>query len=206
MKGTRMDQTPEKMQAALAKKIAAEMKAILADYYTDEVLNCEPKFEDGSPMWKVEAQDGPFHQKTYPHFRFTYYCPKPDQDRTMANDMVMENFGYCWKALSCARQFLRTPDMPYLYDAMVFCWGKVRDIALLIPLATRGEKHGEDQRKRRQGKPSSDTYDKDRNERIRAFYQRIVAENGDYGAKKRTAREFNLSDKQISRIVGNNRT
>lgn len=59
----------------------------------------------------------------------------------------------------------------------------------------------DDHRMRRLDKPSSDPYDKDRNARIRAFYKRVVKEDGKRGAIKKAANEFGLSTKQISRIL-----
>lgn len=62
------------------------------------------------------------------------------------------------------------------------------------------------QKSRRQDRPGIDegiTADAERNDRIRAAY---VRSNGERGTIKRLAIDFNLSEKQISRIVKDMRT
>ena len=54
------------------------------------------------------------------------------------------------------------------------------------------------QAKRRQGKPSSDPYDTGRNDRMRKYHNRL---KGCPGAVKQTSIEFELSERQTSRIV-----
>lgn len=62
-----------------------------------------------------------------------------------------------------------------------------------------------DKAARRAGKPASDPYDSGRNERIRAFHARLIA-GGARDANKQTAEEFELTARQVSRIVKPNRT
>ena len=57
------------------------------------------------------------------------------------------------------------------------------------------------QAKKRQDKPASDHYDTDRNKRIRDYYAAAVEAGGKYGAKKATAGKFDLTDRQVARIV-----
>lgn len=73
--------------------------------------------------------------------------------------------------------------------------------AFLHPLALKGRRHGTVQAKRRKGKPArSDEYDPDRNARIQNRHARLVAA-GRHDATQETANEFNLSKRQVSRIV-----
>jgi len=62
-----------------------------------------------------------------------------------------------------------------------------------------------DHAKRRADKPTSDPYDSDRNKRLRAFYARLIAD-GARDANQQTADEFDLSARQVSRIVKPKRT
>lgn len=78
---------------------------------------------------------------------------------------------------------------------LAYSLGRLTSLAKIYGIDT------DDHRMRRLGKPSSDPYDKDRNARIRGFYERVVKEYGKRGAIKETANEFNLSTKQISRIL-----
>ncbi|MBD5801316.1 hypothetical protein AZOA_07290 [Azoarcus sp. Aa7] len=57
---------------------------------------------------------------------------------------------------------------------------------------------------RRRDKPLADPYDASRNNRLRAFHARLVAE-GHSDATKLTAEEFELSDRQVRNIIGNSR-
>lgn len=62
-----------------------------------------------------------------------------------------------------------------------------------------------DQAARRAGKPTSDPYDRGRNERLCAFHAKLIA-GGATDANQQTADEFNLSARQVSRIVKPKRT
>lgn len=71
----------------------------------------------------------------------------------------------------------------------------------IVPEANLGLQTRQTQRERRQGKPaSSDDYDPDRNERIRRHHARLVAD-GRHDATTQTATEFDLSPRQVSRIL-----
>lgn len=71
-------------------------------------------------------------------------------------------------------------------------------LAMLLDVYEFDEK---DHAKRRKGKPSNDPDDTGRDSRIRDFHSKWIKSNGSYGAIKQTAREFDLSEKQISRIL-----
>jgi len=62
-----------------------------------------------------------------------------------------------------------------------------------------------DHAKRRADKPTSDPYDSGRNKRILAFHARLIAD-GARDANQQTADEFDLSARQVSRIVKPKRT
>ena len=62
-----------------------------------------------------------------------------------------------------------------------------------------------DHAKRRKDKPTSDPYDSGRNNRLRTFHAKLIAA-GETDATKQTADEFDLSTKQVLRIVKQQRT
>lgn len=66
------------------------------------------------------------------------------------------------------------------------------------------EVYGALQAARRFDKPASDTYDPGRNKRIRDYYVAAVEGSGKYGAKKATASQFNITARQVARIVQKN--
>lgn len=73
--------------------------------------------------------------------------------------------------------------------------------ASAAPLAVTARKHKTTQRDRRLGKPgNADDHNPDRNAQIRAFHARLV-KAGHYDAIKQTADKFDLSTRQINRIV-----
>jgi hypothetical protein len=77
-----------------------------------------------------------------------------------------------------------------------------RDInqGVLIPHAERDLASNRRQSARRKGKPTDDPDDTNRNDRLRRRYARLVQE-GRHDATAETASEFNLSTRQVRRIV-----
>ncbi len=73
----------------------------------------------------------------------------------------------------------------------------------IVPRAEQGVKQSETQRNRRKDKPGTATHDDERNKRIR---NQFAAVNGERGAIKRLAIDFDMSPKQIGRIVRGMRT
>ena len=66
--------------------------------------------------------------------------------------------------------------------------------------AKRDAAASEAQSKRRKGKPAGDSQDSNRDDRLRAYHARLVA-NGDDDATSQTAAAFDLSTRQVRRIV-----
>jgi hypothetical protein len=73
----------------------------------------------------------------------------------------------------------------------------------VLPLAIMGKRHSEAQRARRKDKPSSaddPRRNRDRNESVRLYHARLVAQ-GRHDATAATAAEFDLSARTIRRII-----
>jgi hypothetical protein len=119
------------------------------------------------------------------------------------------------------------PDVPELADeiACIDAWIDQKGTVLLVDYALlalerglkllehgqflravqMGKKQSRTQRARRLDKPASDSYNADRNARIRAFHARLIdADHAD--ATAQTAEQFGLSARQVRRVVGAGRT
>lgn len=73
------------------------------------------------------------------------------------------------------------------------------------PYAIRGVEHGRTQRARRLDKPGTSSYDASRNERVRAMHARLHRDEK-HGATQQVAKAFDLSERQVRRIVKIRRT
>ena len=84
-------------------------------------------------------------------------------------------------------------------------WQKILVLRDVVPKAVLGVKHSEAQRKRRADKPAADYLDPDRNARLRIFHARLMAADA-RDATAQTAVEFDLSSRQVRRILKGKRT
>lgn len=83
----------------------------------------------------------------------------------------------------------------YTRDRIILAFNGLAD-----DLKERGRKYGGDQARRRRGKPATDSADAGRNARIRRRHTALVCQ-GRNDASSQTATEFNLSTRQVRRIL-----
>lgn len=91
------------------------------------------------------------------------------------------------------------PGMDKLIPGFAFQFGRLTMLLDVYEIDRRN--HAE----RRADKPTSDPYDSNRNERLRAYHAKLIT-SGAKDANKQTADEFGLSAKQVGRIVKSKRT
>ncbi len=79
-------------------------------------------------------------------------------------------------------------------------WVKIMVLRDVVPKAVMGAKHSETQRERRADKPGENWHDPDRNDRLRDFHAGLTTD-GQRDATAQTAAAFNLSKRQVRRIL-----
>lgn len=92
-----------------------------------------------------------------------------------------------------------TPGMDRLIPGIAFQFGRLTMLLDVYEIDHRSHAP------RRADKPASDPYDGNRNERLRAYHARLIA-SGARDANQQTADEFDLSARQVRRIVNLKRT
>ena len=109
--------------------------------------------------------------------------------------------GLASKLLEITLHILAYQDMANSAKSIISLAYEFGRLAMLFDVY---EIYGASQAARRFNKPASDTYDPGRNKRIRDYYVATVEGSGKYGAKKATASQFNITARQVARIVQKN--